>query len=128
MRFTICDQPYDVGMVSTTQTRGQLLQRLRKKRGVSQTELANAIGIKTQGTISAWENDRQEIDHDHLLKLAQYFRVDPALLGYEVPHVVDMRDVRELLDDMERRREEQARVRHEEIREDLRQIRLRLPR
>lgn len=120
MRIDKCTGAYDRAMTQSSMTRGALLRQMRDQRGVSQTALANAIGIKTQGTISAWENDKQEIDHDNLLRLADYFRVDPAVLGYVVPRVVDVDEVRAWLEQALAAQEERARVRHEEVLAQLR--------
>lgn len=122
MQSERCTDAYHRTMSQTTVTRGQLLKRLRKQRGVSQTALAHAIGIRTQGTISAWENDKQNIDRDNLLKLAEYFRIDPAQLGYEMPNVVDVDEVRGWLVDELRAAEERARHRHEEVMAKLREL------
>lgn len=122
MRIDECNRAYHRQMASATNTRGEMLQQLRKRKGVSQTELAHAIGIRTQGTISAWENDKQEIDPDNLLRLAEYFRVDPASLGYVVPSVVSTDDVRQWFEEMFQAAEERHRVRHEETMQALREL------
>lgn len=124
MRIDVCTSSYHLTMAANSKTRGALLRELRDQRGVSQTELAHAIGIKTQGTISAWENDKQEIDADNLLRLAEYLRVDPVVLGYVVPHVVNIDDMRAWLADAMDAAEERARVRHDEVMKALRDLRL----
>ncbi len=47
--------------------------------------MATAIGIKTQGTISDWENDKRDPEPDNLLRLAEFFRVPAESLGYPMP-------------------------------------------
>lgn len=113
MRITTCTSSYHSAMQSTD-TRGAILRDLRKRKGVSQTELAHAIGIKTQGTISAWENDKQEIDPAHLLQLARYLSVDPETLGYVVPRTLDGDEVRAWLTEALDAAEARAVRRHEE--------------
>lgn len=71
--------------MESTRTRGKVIRDLRNQRGISQTELAIALGIRAQGTISAWENDRANIDPRNLLALIEYFGVEPDVLGYEMP-------------------------------------------
>jgi transcriptional regulator with XRE-family HTH domain len=72
--------------MTTRSTRGSTIRALRNERGLSQGSLARAIGIETQGTISNWENDKVEIDASHLLKLVEFFGVEPDVLGYELPY------------------------------------------
>lgn len=67
-------------------TRGKAIRELRRQRGLSQMDLANALGIRTQGTISAWENDKAEIDRRNLFALTEFFGVEPSVLGFEMPY------------------------------------------
>ena len=50
------------------------LQRIRKEKGVSQQELADALGV-TQGTISAWESGRWNPTVENLRAAAQFLEV-----------------------------------------------------
>ena len=50
------------------------LQRIRKEKGVSQQELADALGV-TQGTISAWESGRWNPTVENLRAAAQFLGV-----------------------------------------------------
>ncbi len=52
----------------------EILQELRKDRGLSQKQLAD-IFITTQRTISNWESGRNEPPYDMLVKYAKYFDV-----------------------------------------------------
>ena len=59
------------------------LKIARKAKGLTQVEVANAIGL-TQSGYSFWENGKAKIDQDQLLKLAQLFDVSTDyLLGKE---------------------------------------------
>ena len=50
------------------------IKALRKEKGLSQTELAKAIGVE-QGVISKWELDRSSPDKKYTIALAKYFDV-----------------------------------------------------
>lgn len=50
------------------------LQELREARGIKQLTLAKDLGVK-QSTVSGWEHDRRQMDHQTLVKLAEYFDV-----------------------------------------------------
>ncbi len=57
---------------------GEELKQLRIKHGVSQAELATALGYMTKGeanrsVISRWENDRQDIGRRAELALQGFF-------------------------------------------------------
>ena len=52
----------------------EILQELRKDKGLSQTQLAE-IFLTTQRTISNWESGRNEPPYDMLIKYAKYFNV-----------------------------------------------------
>ena len=62
---------------------GFKLKQLRKKRGVTQTELANRLGV-TQQAVGKWETGRSSPDPITLMRLAEYFSVSTdTLLGRE---------------------------------------------
>ena len=50
------------------------LRKLRKSKGLTQTEIAQFIGI-TQNSYSYWENDKVKIDNASIVKLADFFGV-----------------------------------------------------
>lgn len=57
------------------------LKAARKAKGLTQTEVAHAIGL-TQNGYSYWENGKAKIDKDQMLKLAALFEVSvDYLLG-----------------------------------------------
>ncbi len=53
---------------------GTILKDLRVEKGLSQTQLANAISV-SKGIISMWENGKREPTLFCLIKLADYFNV-----------------------------------------------------
>ena len=50
------------------------IKQLRKKKGVSQSQLAEAIGVKNN-TVSTWERGTRKPDVDALHLLSDYFEV-----------------------------------------------------
>ena len=57
------------------------IKQLRKKKGVSQSQLAEAIGVKNN-TVSTWERGTRKPDFDALQLLSNYFEVSfEYLLG-----------------------------------------------
>lgn len=59
------------------------LKELRKEKKLTQTELADEIGV-TKLSISNWENEKHDIKSDKAQQLADYFGVSVGyLLGYE---------------------------------------------
>ena len=57
------------------------IKQLRKKKGVSQSQLAKAIGVKNN-TVSTWERGTRKPDFDALQLLSNYFEVSfEYLLG-----------------------------------------------
>ena len=50
------------------------IRKLRLARGVSQVELASALGV-TKQSVSNWENDNIQPSIEMLIKLARYFSV-----------------------------------------------------
>lgn len=59
------------------------LKAARKAKGMTQAEVARAIGL-TQNGYSYWENGKAKIDKDQLVKLAELFEVSTDyLLGVD---------------------------------------------
>lgn len=58
-------------------TTGQKIRERREELGMSQSDLANRVGLKTKSAISLIENDKRGIDKDLLVKFAE-------VLGYNV--------------------------------------------
>ena len=56
------------------ETFGQKIKRLRVKAGLTQTQLANELGISTSA-ISMYEQDNREPNREMLLALSYYFGV-----------------------------------------------------
>lgn len=71
------------------------LKAARKAKGLTQVEVARAIGL-TQNGYSYWENGKAKIDKDQLLKLASLFEVsvDYLLGNTTVPAVTGSNIVR----------------------------------
>lgn len=75
------------------------LKAARKAKGLTQTEVARAIGL-TQNGYSYWENGKAKIDKDQLLKLAALYEVSvdyllgntetPAPNGSKIPVLGDV--------------------------------------
>ena len=61
---------------------GKQIKEFRKKYKLTQTELADQVGV-TKSTIAAYENDSRQPSYDVLVKLADVFRisVDSLLLN-----------------------------------------------
>ena len=50
------------------------IEELRRSRDLSQTALGKILGVD-QSTISNWENEKREFDHQELHRLADFFGV-----------------------------------------------------
>ncbi len=62
---------------------GERIRQLRAGRGISQVELADALGV-TKQSVSNWENNNIQPSIDMLLKLSAYFSVSTdSLLGMD---------------------------------------------
>lgn len=60
---------------------GDILRNLRKRRKISQAELAEAIGM-SQATVASWENGTRKPDINGITKLSLYFNISTdQLLG-----------------------------------------------
>ncbi len=61
------------------ETFGQKVKKLRVKAGLTQTQLAKALGISTSA-VSMYEQDNREPNRDTLLALSSFFGVDTDYL------------------------------------------------
>ena len=76
---------------------GDNIMALRKKRGLSQQELADRLHVVRQ-TISKWEKNLSVPDAEALTKLAEALEVPvPELLGEKVPEDAAPSDLAEVL-------------------------------
>ncbi|MCR4562539.1 MAG: helix-turn-helix domain-containing protein [Bacilli bacterium] len=65
------------------ETFGQRLARLRKEREMTQSDIADNVGVTSQA-VSKWENDQASPDIDILIKLSEIFNISlDELLGKE---------------------------------------------
>lgn len=61
-----------------------LVHELRVRAGMQQKEVAIAVGV-SRPTVSEWEHGKKDPSGDRVLKLAELFDVDPAIiLGYKI--------------------------------------------
>lgn len=68
---------------------GNNISALRKKKGITQEELANELGVSAQA-VSKWENNSSCPDVSLLTQIADYFNVSvDALLRAEEEDIVD---------------------------------------
>lgn len=58
---------------------GDLLKDLRAKKGVSQIELARAVGV-SNGNVGDWERGRSKPGYDALVALSRYFEISAGRL------------------------------------------------
>ncbi len=56
-----------------------LLKELRAEKGITQTELAQAIGV-SNGNVGDWERGRSKPGYDALVALSRFFEVNPSRL------------------------------------------------
>lgn len=59
---------------------GERVRKAREEKGWSQERLAEAVGFKTQGSISMLEKGERNVTGDLLLAISNALRVDPAWL------------------------------------------------
>jgi repressor LexA len=65
---------------------GDRVKELRKLQGMTQKDLAEKLGLKSQTTIAAIENNKNNPSNELLVKLADFFDVSTDyLLGKETP-------------------------------------------
>jgi len=61
----------------------ELLKELRSKKGVTQSQLAKAVGV-SPGNVGDWETGKSKPGYSALAELTRYFEVSPARL-LEIP-------------------------------------------
>lgn len=67
---------------NTNETRGSRIKYLRRSKGLTQQQLADAIGV-TKGLVSLWENDQiGEIGHRNWMGLLEVLQVAPEFLEH----------------------------------------------
>lgn len=67
---------------------GDRIRELRTKRGMTQKELADILGV-TDAAIGMWENARREPDVEHIKKMA-------AIFGVTTDYLIGQADTRDL--------------------------------
>lgn len=76
------------------------IKELRKKKGLTQKELASLIGI-SQNTLSYWENGVYDVDNKSLQRLAVIFDVSiDYLLGKDLTIDPEKKELLDLLNGM----------------------------
>lgn len=79
----------------TTMNIGNNIAVLRKKKGITQEELANELGVSAQA-VSKWENNSSCPDVSLLTKIADYFGVSvDALFRAQEDDIVDLAEEKE---------------------------------
>lgn len=68
-------------------TIGTKLKRLRDNRKISQSEIADKLGV-SQSAYNKWESDQAKPNLDNLLKLSEFHEVDIKELLEENPGIV----------------------------------------
>lgn len=77
-------------MPRTQDTIGSRIRALRDAKGLSQEALAQQLGVRLN-TVGRWERDEVIISADNLVKLVDYFEVEPETLGLALPAITAVR-------------------------------------
>lgn len=75
------------------------IQNLRKTKGISQEQLADAIGVSRQA-VSKWEGEQTTPDIDKIILMSEYFDVttDYLLKGIESTGEIEHKTVGDVID------------------------------
>ena len=75
------------------------IQNLRKTKGISQEQLADAIGVSRQA-VSKWESEQTTPDIDKIILMSEYFDVttDYLLKGIESTGEIEHKTVGDVID------------------------------
>ncbi len=85
-------------MAKSNETRipeiGKRISRLREQKGLTQLELAKALGVKRE-TVTQWETGTRDLKTEYTVKLADFFDVssDEILRGVKAENVSVKRDL-----------------------------------
>ena len=72
-------------------TAGQIIREAREKAGLSQSQLAEALGYKTKQYISDWERDKFRVPLDKMNLLAKLINSKPKDLLFKCyPEIKDI--------------------------------------
>lgn len=81
-------------------TAAERIKQLRKKKGISQSELAEVIGVKNN-TVSTWERGTRKPDFEALNLLSDYFEVSfEYILGSSDKEEARVKPTQEQLDSL----------------------------
>ena len=81
-------------------TTAERIKQLRKKKGISQSELAEVIGVKNN-TVSTWERGTRKPDFEALNLLSDYFEVSfEYILGSSDKEEARVKPTQEQLDSL----------------------------
>ena len=67
-------------MPATPWTYGDVLRALRDRKGWTQKQVGEAVGVSSLA-VSKWELNAQNCSTSHRIALAELFRIDPGELG-----------------------------------------------
>lgn len=69
------------------------IKKLRTACGITQVELAKALGV-TKQSVSNWENDNIQPSIDMLIRLAEFFQVSTDyMLGLDTKDTIDVTEL-----------------------------------
>ncbi|MDR2063818.1 MAG: DUF4065 domain-containing protein [Candidatus Nomurabacteria bacterium] len=70
------------------------LKEIRQTYGLSQSDMAGAIGVKSRGTVVAVENGERDLSSEELGRLADFLGVEISdLINYEIPNYAKYREM-----------------------------------
>ena len=78
----ICQDKFSISGGYPLEILANRLRKLREERGLTQKELAQALGLSSKSTITNYEQNDRDPDYETLIKIANYFEVSiDYLLG-----------------------------------------------
>jgi transcriptional regulator with XRE-family HTH domain len=80
----ICQDEFPISGGFILEILANRLRELREERGLTQKELAQALGLSSKSTITNYEQNDRDPDYETLIKIAKYFEVSiDYLLGHK---------------------------------------------
>lgn len=79
---TSCQYHKFFGVTIQTMSFGQKFKQLREERGLTQTDVAKAIGVD-KSYASSWENNRSKPSLDNAIALSKFFQVSLDYLMFD---------------------------------------------